>query len=266
MERTLDLYYDKLIIGADLSALSYSYVNKIPIFWLRQIKPHQFKEDKLLLYNKILFLLSYEGKIPIGNNLYSIRILEENLIKATTKNNLILNIKFNKLIISDDYKLEGLSFPIISKTSNKLEVLDWFEVNSGGNHDLKMISSEEKFVNNIYFFKSNRFLFNTGKKDCCSISLIDEADIDKFEFSQTYSLFKTIKMMKESGIKGRYDKTADNFKLIKLTAIKREIYELGKNIYSLLPENIEILYSDPEDILKTQKCFSILEEKIAINI
>ena len=45
MERTLDLTYDKLIIGADLSALCYSYVNSTPIIYLRHLKPYKRPYD-----------------------------------------------------------------------------------------------------------------------------------------------------------------------------------------------------------------------------
>ncbi len=265
MWRTLELAYDKLIIGSDLSALSYSYVNKIPIFWLRKNKPHMFSPHASL-YNDILLILSMNGSIPIGDNLYSLR-LEDNKLRGTTKNNLVIDIQFNELIISDDYKLEGLSYLPISKTSSKYEVLDWFEINSGTINDLKLITGEDEFVKNIHFYKSDRFSFYADKKDCCSISVIEEESLNKFEFSQTYSSFKTKKMMSDYGIKGRYDKTANSHKLIKLTSIKREIFELGKNVYSDLPDNIKILYDTPEQIFSDRKNnISLLEEKLGINI
>ena len=35
MQRTLDLSYDEIIIGADLSALCYSYINNVPLIYLK---------------------------------------------------------------------------------------------------------------------------------------------------------------------------------------------------------------------------------------
>jgi hypothetical protein len=272
MQRTLDLHYDKLIIGADLSALSFAYINKIPIIYLRKLYPYKYNinydyEKELKLYQDLLFILSITKYVPFGELVESIRIEDDNKLKVITKGVFSINVTFNKLIISDDYKISGLP-PPTSKTNTKNYVLDWFEANRGCVHALEDITSNDEFVKKTFFYISDRMMFNNIKKDCVSTSIIDDKDLDFFEFSQTSAGFKTAKMMKDAGIRGKWDKTNDKFKSIKLTSIKREVYPLGKNIYEETPATISFLYQNHEDILKQDKkqdkTINLIEEKYGI--
>ena len=56
-------------------------------------------------------------------------------------------------------------------------------------------------------------------------------------------------MMQEAGIKGNWDKTNNMFVKPRLTSTKRDIYPLGKNMYTGLPYNISMLYNDHNSIL-----------------
>ncbi len=231
MQRTLDLHYDKLIIGADLSALSFAIENNCSILFIDLKRPHQFN-DKLEQYNNLLFKLASKDLIPFSNLVHSIR-LEDNNLKVVTKNNLVATVTYNNLIISDDYKIEGLPI-IIGKTNTSNLVIDYIDIISGNNNDIKDINTEE---GKLIFYISN-----TNGLDLVYISYIDDKDLESFEYSEAASRLKCLKIMKENGFKGRYDKTNDHYKPVLIRSQNRTIYPLGKNIYTDLPQNVEILY------------------------
>lgn len=233
MQRTLDLHYDKLIIGADLSALHFSIKNNIPIIFIDLKRPNIF-DSNLNIYNNLLFKLATKDLIPFSNLIYSIR-LEDDYLKVVTKNNLVVTVTYNNLFISDDSKIEGLPI-IISKTNNKNLIIDYIDIVSGRNDNIKEINTEN---GNIIFYKSS-----TNGIDAAHIMKINDRDMNSFEFSEAAIRLKVLKEMKQNGFKGRYDKTNDHFKPIIIKSIKREIIPLGKNIYDGLPINIEILYDN----------------------
>jgi hypothetical protein len=271
MQRTLDLHYDKLVIGADLSALSYAYTNKIPIIYLRKVEPFKYNinnnfEKEIKLYQDLLFALSISKYLPFGNLLESIRLEGDKSLKLVTNNLLVANVSFEELIISDDYKISGL-YHTDKKTSNLNYVLDWFEANRGCSHDLDFINGQDEFVKKIFFYVTNRIRYNKTKRDCVSISIIEDENLDLFEYSQTSVGFKTAKMMKDAGIRGKWDKTNNKFKSIKLTSQKRQIFPIGKNLYENT-QNIKFLYDHHETILKLDKkedsYLNLIEEKYGI--
>ena len=66
-ERNINLEYDKLIIGSDLSALSYAYNNKVPIIYKYLSKPYQFNinndwESQINTWNTLAFILSQANR------------------------------------------------------------------------------------------------------------------------------------------------------------------------------------------------------------
>jgi hypothetical protein len=254
MQRTLDLHYDKLIIGADLSALCFSYIHKIPLIYLRKDQPYKYNlsndyEEQKKVYEDLLFLLSITNYVPFSNLVKAIRIQDNNNLKIISKNNLVCNISFNKLYISDDYEITGLP-TVISKTTKQNCVIDWFDAVRGCTHDLEIIKNDNDYVKFIHFYITSRILFNKSKRDCLSVSVIDDENLNLFEYSQTSIGFETVRLMKNAGIKGKWDKTNNKHKSLKLVSRKREIHPLGKNIYQDLPSNISMLYSSYEEILK----------------
>lgn len=259
IQRTLDLEYDKLVIGSDLSAFSFCYINKIPSLYLRINKPYKYddknewKNDREI-WNKMSFLLSINKYTPFSNKITSARI-DGNTLKCITKDSLSLTISFNELYIFDDYKLEGLP-NVIGKTDDTLHVLDYFNVSMGCQHEFDYILDNDNFVKKIIFYRSKRIpktFINKKIKDCISISTIKESDILLDEFSQNYARLKTKKMMADAGIKGVYDKTDNYYRKIQLESDIRKVYELGKNIYNDLPNNIKFVYNDYRQILSQEE-------------
>jgi hypothetical protein len=254
IQRTLELQYDQLVIGSDLSALSYCYINKCPAIFLSVDKPYEYNEkanwqEDIALWNDMAYLLSNSKYIPFSDKITSIRLENENQLKVITKYNLVTTINFDKLIISNDKNIEGLPLPT-SKTNNDNWVIDWFNINIGAKHDLDFIEDKDNYlVNKVYFYQSRRKPYITDNKDLVSVSKISDDNLYKDEYNQNICRLKTIKMMQQAGIKGNWDKANNMFVKPRLTSTRRDIYPLGKNIYTNLPTNISILYNDHNDIL-----------------
>lgn len=254
IQRTLELQYDQLVIGSDLSALSYCYINKCPAIFLSVDKPYEYNEkaswqEDIALWNDMAYLLSNSKYIPFSDKITSIRLENENQLKVITKYNLVTTINFDKLIISNDKNIEGLPLPI-SKTNNHNWVIDWFNINIGAKHDLDFIEDKDNdLVNKVYFYQSRRKPYITDNKDLVSVSKINDDNLYKDEYDQNICRLKTIKMMQQAGIKGNWDKANNMFVKPRLTSTRRDVYPLGKNIYTDLPTNISILYNDHNHIL-----------------
>jgi len=252
MQRTIELHYDKLIIGADLESVYFSYANKIPIIYLKKKFFPLYTLEKLedlrkprKEFEKMLSIVSFSFLNPMAEMLQAIRIESDNLLTATTKSNISVKITFNKLYISETDYIEGLPIPT-GVTGDDNLVVDYLSVNSGHGHYYNLIETEEDFVKRVFFHRSYRFKFRqNSKKDCVCVSIIKTKDLDDYGFSDNAVRMKTVSIMKKAGIRGRWDKTNNRHKTLKLTARKRFIYRQWKNVYADLPKSIEILYNAP---------------------
>jgi hypothetical protein len=274
IQRTLDLEYDKLVIGSDLSAFSYAYANKIPLIYINLEKPYKYSENEnwileTNIWEDLAFLLSYSSYIPLGDKVSSIRIEDNNILKVVTKNNLLCNIKFNFLTISDDKKIDGLP-PVINKTSNDYWVIDKFKVITGSEHEYKYLNGVGDFVKKVYFYKNTRLPTNIGKnmnkKDVLCVSKIEEKNLDNFDYSHVCSRIVVTKLMKQAGIVGRRNGVnRKSRRPVQLDCDERIIYPLGRNIYNTLPNNINILYDNWDKILLQNSIEDEYINKLKIN-
>jgi hypothetical protein len=274
IQRILDLEYDKLVVGSDLSALSYCYVNKCPAVYLRNCRPYRYSEkenwqEEIALWNDLAFTLSITNYLPFSDKIISLRLENNKLLKAVTKNGLVINIAFNELIISDDYSLQGLP-PSNFKTSNDNWVIDWFNVNIGCIHPHDFIIDEnDNFVKKVYFYISKRQYKNATKKDLAGVSKISDDNLKLFDYSETMARFKILKMMNSIGIKGNWDKTNQRYVKPRIYSTHRDVYQLGKNVYEDLPSNIKMLYESYDKILSgievENEYFSFIKKRYGIN-
>jgi len=251
MQRTLDLSYDEIIIGADLSALCYSYINNVPLIYLKHNKPNQFymfneKTKEIDKWNELMFFLSLTNLCPFSDNVQTIRLVDDNNLKVITKQNFVCNISFKTLIISDDEGINNLG-STHKKTETKNLVIDWFKVISGRKHEYQILETEDDFITKIEFYNSKRFFYFPQFKDIKAFSNLSDYQLAKSDYGEAMARLKIIRMMKDTSIK------PDKYKKIRIEHEKREVHRLGKNIYSDLPSNIKMLYDTPQDIMKTAK-------------
>lgn len=253
MERTLDLSYDELVIGADLSALCYSYAKKIPLLHTRKLKPYKYGyfddyEKRFNQWNHYMFILSLNGFVPFSDSIQIIRLEENNLLKVTTKDNYLINIKFNNLVISDDHKFEGLPQPV-GKTNNYFCVIDHMGIREEKKFP-EFTQLDINVPNKIY--KPNKYIYmSKNRKKFIVTSLMTEEELKSLEFSEPYVVMRLRRLY--------------GSQVGELKHLSRESHDLGKNIYNL-PNNIKLLTEEPDSILsgeiKDHKYTSYIEKKL----
>lgn len=282
--RDINFSFDKIVVGSSLEALTYAYLNNLPLIHTRLQSPHfldrfnseqdlsEFGIDnkikilksndedysvgikKIFLWEKLYFNLSLSGQIPLESKCVSLRI-DNGTLKAATSKARLAKIKFNELIVFDDNSFIGLgSYNIKEK---KYKVYDWFQVRSGMKHEYDVICGDDEFVNKIYFYQSDRIDGNHPFKDAISYSYLTEEQLQDFEYSDINARFKTIYMMKQAGIKGtrngRDSANKDRYKYyaIKIENSKRQIIET-QNVYEN-KDNITFIYDSFCDIIEKNK-------------
>ena len=108
-------------------------------------------------------------------------------------------------------------------------VYDWFDINSGSKIDLEeIVDNEDDLVKKIIFYDSTRKgQGGKGRKDLVAVSRMKSKDILEYYNSEGNVRLKTIRMMKEQGLRGRpngYNKFGKQlFYAIKLDHSHREI-------------------------------------------
>jgi len=263
-------HYEHLIIGGNIEAVAYSYVKNIPLIYVRKSKPFRFdsldrgfdlslfgidKKDKILttrsedraigfykkeLWERLTFMLSLAGNLPFFDKVQSIRFESNNSAKVITTGSRTINITFSNLYVFEDVGL--VDFPCEQKYNSdnekKYKVIDWINVRSGMNHRYDYFFTGEDFVNEIYFYPSDRIDGNhPNRKDIVCVSYMSEEQKDDIEYSDTYIKFKVLQLMKEAGIKGQSNGRDVNnpdrtiYRAIKLEPAVRDIYELGRKEY-----------------------------------
>jgi hypothetical protein len=132
-------------------------------------------------------------------------------------------------------------------------------VNSGCEHGIDHIRTDEDFVRDIFFYPSQRASANSDKKDLLAISYLSERDAKyEYQYSDTYVRFKVLAKMKEAGIRGQKngknpnypDRSPEPFKWLKprVKLMKREIIALPMPKYRNT-KKIKFCYDSPEQII-----------------
>ena len=274
--------YDKLIIGNDLSALLYAYINNIPAVYTDPkayyffetfdfgIKTNQIADglkpstlnmpegnkiigiSKQIVWARLIYLLSFSGLLPLSDKAKTIRIEDKNTIRISTEYSRFVKFKFNELLIFHDSNIEGIP---IQEQKVKYKVLDWMNVKSGTVHPFDRIETTSDFVECIHFYPSNRIDGNHVFKDLVAVSYLAEAQLQDFNYSDTYARFKIEDLMRQHGIKGKKNgRHPKNPSLsrhlpIKVEAMKRELKNFSVLRYSSPFENIKIMDVDVEKLI-----------------
>ena len=287
------LKYEQVVIGATLSSVLYAFYQNIPIIFIDHKRGHPFEffdpsfdlsllkiepsiyelkkansqtiifgAPRQQVYDKVLSILSLSGLAPFSNLIKSLRIEEEHL-KVITQRNSVFLVEYDKLFVFDDSKINGLPVSLI-REAQKQTILDWFDVNLGGTHDIDYIETDNNFVKEIFFYDSSRNGSHAGRKDLVAISYLTEESAQyDYQYSDTYAKFKVLKYMKEVGIKGvkngknpNYPKSSNEpFKWLspKIVTAKREILPPSFPRYKDT-EKIKFMYCTPEEIIESAQC------------
>jgi len=225
--------YDKIVVGSSLRAVLYAFNNNYPIFFAEERRPFRFDyldpdidlsclkiptcnkslttfgpEKKIgttkeLLWERLLFLMSLGGNVPLSNLCHSIRYADETIV-CSNEYSKIAEIKFNQCFYFDDAAAKGFTKEK-SLADKKYMCYDYIAFHRGGKHDIDYLATKDDFVSEIWFYSSDRIDGNTPVKDACAISILTEEELADFNFSETMARFKTISDMEKRGMKGVFN-------------------------------------------------------------
>lgn len=245
---------DEIVVGGSLSSLLFAFYTDRKVVFIEPQKPFMFDEieataipgiNKKLapkipavqVWEHLLFTMSLNGQI-IGSDLnQSIRV-QDDILKVTTQHSRLTRIRFKKLFVFEPEEITGLPAPT-KIVRGKHHVYDWFNVYHGASHAKTIISTNDDFMNKIWFYTSARAIKNEHK-DCVSLSILTDEEIKNFDYSETVTRIKIESILKELKIN----------KNPEVEHADREIYE---NIsYTFAPdEKFEFLDLTPEQIIAT---------------
>lgn len=230
----MNLILPKIITGGSLESLFYAYIHETPIvltqpyvpFELDMVEDNSFFEllgytaemplTKVQIWDRLVFVLSMAGLVMMPNNVRNVRE-EANKIIFSLNDNSRFIIAYERKV-SFDKHLDG-----------EVDVYDWFDIRSGAKTELQEINdSEDDLVHKIIFYDSRRRgTGGRGLKDIVSLSRMQKTELHEYENSESYVRLKTLKMMKEKGMRGKpngYNKKGkQQFYALKIEHIQREI-------------------------------------------
>ena len=223
-------HYDTIVIGSSLLAVLYAYVNGLPLFFTKKESPFRFDylgagidlssvaienksqilhtpdgpmeigTSRLILWERLIFLLSLRGHLPLANLCHKIRYDEEGIV-CSDEYSKIYEFNFNTCYYCGDSN----TFNIAShhdSGAHKYTCYDHIAFHRGGKHELDYISTPDEFVGEIWFYSSDRVDGNTGVKDACIVSKLSADELRDPAYSETMARFKTEKILQDHGLRG----------------------------------------------------------------
>jgi len=234
------LDYDKIVIGSSLEALMFAFNNQLPVFFSEAERPFRFdfvdpsldlsdlnleNEERVLksiageikvglpkeiLWERLMFILSYFGKAPLAALCRSMRYTGSSIIFSDEYSK-IAEVNFNHCYYFGDKNCHKLlnEKPIDRRT---YICYDWIAFNRGGKHDVDFIKTKDDFVGTIWFYSSDRIDGNSPVKDACVVSRLTAEQLTDFDYSETMARFKMIHEMENRGMKGKFNGYGPNGK------------------------------------------------------
>ena len=262
--RDHEYYFEEVVLGNTLAAVTYSSAKDIPLVYFKSNPPHQFEsfatgldlslygiantknelimpsgvltegKNKLEVWNKTIFKQALKGLVLFPFSKDSVRIKDEtnlNIIQGNSR----VNIKFETLRVFDGSSVGGLQV----EYEDLFEVIDWINIGSGAKQkkQVDIIKTKNNFVNEVRFYPSER-TGNSTYKDCAAISYLEPEQLLEVEYTDTFAKFEVRRLMKEAGLKGTangfYDQYPDKERHydIRLDPVKREINKPIKKCYT----------------------------------
>jgi len=239
---------DKIVLGSSIDALSFAYKNNLPFVATRFIPPHKFQPEKQELWRKLLFSLSLSNQNLLADKIQTLTV-EDDHLRIITKHKTKVLLYFNFLYVFDDHEVVGLGAPT-GVTQDLYEVLDWCNITSGMKQKLDRIDDpDNNFIQHLLLYPSDRIHGNhPDRKDVVGFSYLTKAQLSDTMYSETYARLKILSMMKEQGCRGT--RNGPFFYALKIELNKRDIYNLGRNIYEDT-ENIKHILEPQELDLNT---------------
>jgi len=276
--------YDNIVVGGDLRALLFAHVNSYPIFFATPQKPFKFEffnpkidlthykitneiktlrcnsevkqigVEKSILWERLYFLLSLKGLIPLSNLCNTLRH-NDGVVSCLNEYSKIYEFKFNQCFYFDSPNCFNFTIDNLLD-ENKYLCYDEIAFNKGGKHDIEFINSDDEFVSEVYFHITSRLLGNNSIRDAVALSTLTHEQISDFNFSETMASFKISSLLKGNGIRGQFNGYSKNgtpmYYNFRTTSLKRTLRKLPGNVKPKY-RNIKVVDKNADDILLNGK-------------
>jgi hypothetical protein len=273
--------YENIVVGSSLTAALFAFKNGYPMVFTEADRPFRFdflepnniyenlkipatsKEintfsgvkqvgvPKEILWERLMFLLSMDSKIPLSNLCNSIRNID-GTIGCFNEYSKIAELKYVNCFYFGDNNANGF----VSKkdlAEKQFLCYDWIAFNRGGKHEIDYIETDDEFVKQIWFYPSDRIDGNTAVKDACAVSVLSESDMLDFNYSETMARFKLVHEMEARGMKGKFNGYGPNGKpkyyKFRTTSIARTKHQRANSIKPQ-SEHVKIPQVSEEDLLE----------------
>ena len=216
-----------------------------------------------------MFLLSLGGNIITTKDVANLRLFEDKII-ISNEYSKIMELGFEKCYYYGDDGAQGF----VQKVDLDEEIYmcyDYIAFNSGGKHEIDFIHTGDDFVSEIWFYSSDRIDGNTPVRDACAVSKLTESQLRDFDYSETMTRFKVLKIMKDNGMRGKQNgytkKGTPRHYDFRTTSIRRET-SIIENEYKSSTDSVEIketcekvlLQSLPDAIAPYDRLLGMLDE------
>jgi hypothetical protein len=156
-------------------------------------------QNKIALWEHILFVLGLKGLAPFSNMCSSLR-LDTNELTGFSDYAKLRTVEFGVCHYFDEHGTYNL---LSSENKPRTHlVYDTFAFIRGGKHHFDFIGSDDHFCNEIWFYPSPRLDGETLIKDACVLSILSDDQIDDFDFSETLVRLTALQKMKDLGLRG----------------------------------------------------------------
>ena len=277
----MNLIVPRLITGGSLESLFYAYIHETPIVLTQPYVPFELDtiEDnsmfellgyttetpltKVQVWDRLVFVLSMAGLVMMPNNVRNVREDANKIIFSLNDNSRFI-IAYERRI-SFDKHIDG-----------EVDVYDWFDIRSGAKTQLEELNdSEDDLVHKIIFYDSQRKgTGGKGLKDLVAISRMQKTELHEYENSESYVRLKTLKMMKDQGMRGRPNgynsRGKQQFYALKIEHVQREIIKRYQPKFTM-SETLKQIRQEKEiwkltKKLLHQKQISILRESSRLQV
>ncbi len=277
----MNLIVPRLITGGSLESLFYAYIHETPIVLTQPYVPFELDtiEDnsmfellgyttetpltKVQVWDRLVFVLSMAGLVMMPNNVRNVREDANKIIFSLNDNSRFI-IAYERRI-SFDKHIDG-----------EVDVYDWFDIRSGAKTQLEELNdSEDDLVHKIIFYDSQRKgTGGKGLKDLVAISRMQKTELHEYENSESYVRLKTLKMMKDQGMRGRPNgynsRGKQQFYALKIEHVQREIIKRYQPKFTM-SETLKQIREEKEiwkltKKLLHQKQISILRESSRLQV
>jgi hypothetical protein len=198
----VEFEFDNVVLGWGHPAVTFARTNNYHLIVNSEQRPFHYLvgyQDVKSEWLDAIYNLGMSGHLPIPFGVENISF-EDTRLKVVTKGNTKVLIRFKKLHIFD---LDNFAQLEVREVVEDHVVYDIFDLIQGSRlgADFTLVSGDS-FVKSIRFVTSNRIDRNTGGdfKDIIVRSVIPDADLKSFDFSETVARIFLERKLKEHKI------------------------------------------------------------------